>query len=30
MKLDALDRQIIQATQTGFPLNSKPYHVIAQ
>jgi DNA-binding Lrp family transcriptional regulator len=30
MKLDTLDRQIIQATQTGFPLNSKPYHTIAE
>jgi len=30
MKLDNLDRQIIQATQTGFPLDSKPYHVIAE
>lgn len=30
MKLDNIDRQIIQATQTGFPLNSKPYHTIAE
>lgn len=30
MKLDSIDRQIIQATQTGLALTSKPYHAIAE
>lgn len=30
MKLDAVDREIIQQTQAGLPLVSKPYHAIAE
>jgi len=30
MSIDAIDRQIIQATQCGLPLVSEPYHAIAQ
>ncbi len=29
MKLDTIDRKIIQQTQTGLPLTPKPYHEIA-
>jgi len=28
--LDMIDRAIIQATQTGLPLSSRPYHTIAE
>jgi DNA-binding Lrp family transcriptional regulator len=28
--IDAIDQQIIQLTQTGLPLVSKPYHAIAE
>lgn len=30
MPIDAIDRQIIQATQAGLPLVSEPYQVIAE
>lgn len=30
IKLDVVDRAIIQATQTGLPLTSSPYHTIAE
>ena len=29
-RLDAIDRRIIEATQTGLPVTSKPYHAIAE
>lgn len=29
-KLDAIDRAIIQATQSGLPLTSRPYHTVAE
>lgn len=30
IKLDAIDRAIIQATQAGLPLTAQPYHTIAE
>ncbi|QPK62161.1 AsnC family transcriptional regulator [Methylomonas sp. LL1] len=30
MKLDAIDRQIIQATQAGLPLVAEPYRAVAE
>ena len=30
IQLDMIDRAIIQATQTGLPLSSRPYHTIAE
>lgn len=30
MSLDAIDRQIIQATQTGLPLVTEPYQAVAE
>ncbi|MEY3219399.1 MAG: hypothetical protein RIT27_756 [Pseudomonadota bacterium] len=30
MQIDEIDRKIIQATQKGLPLVSKPYHAIAE
>jgi DNA-binding Lrp family transcriptional regulator len=30
MKLDVIDRAIIQATQAGLPLTARPYHDIAE
>jgi len=29
-RIDAVDRQIIAATQAGLPLTSKPYHAVAE
>ena len=29
-RIDAIDRQIIQATQAGLPLCARPYHAIAE
>ena len=30
MRIDAIDRQIIQATQTGLPLVAEPYQAVAE